>query len=113
MRIKIEVSSYLKKEMRKKFGIKISLEFFKLFNSRLKENPNAGKRVGRVNNILIKELKYESFRFYYLVDGEKLKLVLENELTDLLIKFVNMSKKDNQKEIIGQIKEVLINMGFK
>jgi mRNA-degrading endonuclease RelE of RelBE toxin-antitoxin system len=27
--------------------------------------PNKGKSLGHVNNIVIKELKYESFRFYY------------------------------------------------
>ena len=107
----IEVDSTLIKEIEKKFKSE-SIEIFELFKT-LEENPNKGKKVGKIENILIKELKYKSYRFYFLVDGIKLiKFLSGDSLIDLLFKFVNMSKKNNQDKIIQEIKELLKNMGF-
>ena len=39
----------------------------------LKETPTKGKLLGSVGGIVIKELKYKSFRFYFLTDGFKIK----------------------------------------
>ena len=44
-----------------------------------------GKAVG---SIVINELKYKSFIFYFITDGFKVKMLSERELNDLLIKFV-------------------------
>lgn len=76
----------------------------------LEENPKKGKLLGNVGGIVIKEIRYKSFRFYFLTDGHKLKAFNEESLVDLLIKFVRMSDK---KETINQIKEILIKIGPK
>jgi hypothetical protein len=75
------------------------------------ENPHKGKLLGSVGGILIKELKYKNFRFYFIADGFKLKFMKTEELQDLLLKFVRMSDKKNQQKVINQIKNILRNIG--
>ncbi|MBU2562450.1 MAG: hypothetical protein KKF68_02195 [Nanoarchaeota archaeon] len=106
---RVIISESLKNEILKKFKHK-SKKIFKLMYS-LKENPKKGKPVGKVGEILIKELKYKSFRFYFLTDGFKLKILDFGELSDLLIKFVKMSDKKDQQKIINEIKDVLRRVG--
>lgn len=77
----------------------------------LKENPKKGKTLGNVGSIIIKELKYKNFRFYFLVDGFKLKFYSLEELTDILLRFVRMSDKKHQEKTIKEIKEILIKIG--
>jgi hypothetical protein len=77
----------------------------------LENNPKKGKPIGNVGNIIIKELRYKSFRFYFITDGYKLKVLDEKELTDLLIKFVRMSDKKSQQKTIDEIKSVLRSLG--
>jgi len=77
----------------------------------LEDNPKKGKPIGNVGNILIKELKYKSFRFYFITDGYKLKVLSKEELSDLLIKFVRMSDKKSQQKTIDEIKSVLRSLG--
>ena len=57
--------------------------------------------------IIIKELKYGVYRFYFITEGYKVKFLKSDELRDLLIKFVRMSDKDRQEEVISEIKSVL------
>ena len=77
----------------------------------LEDNPHKGKIVGSVAGILIKELKYEGFRFYFIVKGNKLKVYSKKELEDLLIKFVRMSNKRGQQRVINEIKDILRKIG--
>lgn len=93
-----------------KFFKKESIEIFELINS-LKENPCKGKELGSVAGILIKELRYKSFRFYFITDGYKLKFLSNSELNNLVIKFVKMSDKKDQQKIIDEIKYVLRTLG--
>jgi len=79
----------------------------------LEKNPKKGKPVGQVGEILIKELKYKSFRFYFITDGFKLKILNLEELSNLLIKFVRMSDKKDQQKVISEIKNVLRKVGEK
>ncbi len=78
----------------------------------MKDNPRKGKNLANVGGILIKEVKYEKFRFYCITDGYILKFGSEEELASLLIKFVRMSEKKNQQKVINEIKKVLQSMGF-
>src|SRR3989304_1379274 len=55
----------------------------------------------------IKELKYKSFRFYFITDGHKLKFIDKSSLVDLLIRFVRMSDKKDQQETINEIRKIL------
>ena len=70
-------------------------------------NPKKGKYLSKIGNLVIKELRYKSFRFYFITDGYKLKILRSEELKDLLIKFVKMSDKDSQQKTINEIKNAL------
>lgn len=93
----------------RKFKGESKIIFKQLFS--LRENPKKGKLLGNVGGIVIKELKYKSFRFYFVSDGHKLHLMNEEHLVDLLINFVRMSDKNDQQKVIGEIKEVLRYFG--
>ena len=77
----------------------------------LEDNPHKGKPIGSVGGIVIKELKYKSFRFYFIMDGNKLKVFSSEELTDLLIKFIRMSDKKSQQKVIDEIRDILRKFG--
>jgi len=74
--------------------------------------PKKGKILSSVEGMIIKELKYNKFRFYFITDGHILKFGTEDELASLLIKFVVMSEKKDQQKKIDEIKNVLNSMGF-
>jgi hypothetical protein len=106
---KVEIVESLAKEIKKKFKGE-SREIIKLLRS-LEENPKKGKIVGLVGGIVIKELKYRSFRFYFIVEGNKLKVISKEDLIDLLLLFVRMSDKKSQQPIIDEIKNILRQFG--
>lgn len=106
---KVNISKSLKDEILKKFKNE-SKTIFKLMYS-LAENPHKGKLLGQVGGIIIKELKYNNFRFYFITDGFKLKIMEESKITDLLIRFVRMSNKKDQQETINEIKNILLRLG--
>jgi hypothetical protein len=106
---KIEIVESLYIEIEKKFKQE-GHEVIDLINT-TKDNPKKGKIVGSLGGIVIKELKYKSFRFYFLADGHKLKFYSEEELVDLLLKFVRMSDKKHQEETIKEIREILLKIG--
>ena len=103
---KIEIVNSLFEEIKKKFKGE-SHEVIDLLES-LEENPHKGKLLGSVGGIVIKELKYNNFRFYFITDGYKLKVMDESNLVDLLIRFVRMSDKKDQQETINEIRKVLM-----
>ncbi len=106
---KVIITKSLEEEINKKFKSE-SIKIFELIYS-LKENPKKGKPLGCVGSILIKELRFESFRFYFITDGYKIKMLKIEELKDLLIKFVAMSDKKSQQKVIEEIKFVLRKFG--
>jgi hypothetical protein len=75
-------------------------------------SPRKGKSLTHVGAIVIKELKYKKFRFYFITDGHVLKFGTEDELSSLLIKFVRMSDKKDQSKVIQKIKDALEALGF-
>ncbi len=99
----------LEEEINKNFKGE-SVEVFSLLLT-LKENPKKGKDICFVGKTLLKEIRYKSFRFYFITDGYKVKFLKPEELKDLLIKFVRMSDKDKQQETIDEIKYVLRKLG--
>tara|TARA_Y100000034_G_scaffold118462_1_gene159113 strand:- start:372 stop:704 length:333 start_codon:yes stop_codon:yes gene_type:complete len=105
---KVKIISSLFKEIKKRFKGE-SHKVIDLLET-LEENPHKGKLLGSIAGIVIKELKYKSFRFYFITDGSKLKIMDKEELTDLLIKFVRMSNKKEQQKTINEIKDVLRNL---
>ena len=107
---KVEIIDSLAKEIQKKFGSE-SHNIVKLLRN-LEKNPKKGKILGTVGGIIIKELKYKNFRFYFITDGYKLKVLSIDELGDLLIRFVRMSDKKEQQKTINEIKNILLKIGF-
>lgn len=103
--IKIIVLGTLKNEIFKTFK-KDSLKVYFLIEE-LKTNPNKGKILGHVGSISIRELKYKSYRFYFILDGHKLNLFNKKLIKELLIRFIKMSKKHNQQKVIDDIKKIL------
>ena len=106
---KVIITSSLEEEINKRFKHE-SIKIFSLLST-LIDNPHKGKAVGAVGKILIKEIKYGKYRFYFITDGYKLKFLKIEELCDLLIKFVRMSDKKDQQDVIEEIKIVLRNFG--
>lgn len=106
---KIEIQEQLKNEIMKTFKAESKI-IFKLMYS-LEENPHKGKELGNVGGIVIKEIKYKNFRFYFITDGYKLKVMDETALADLLIRFVRMSDKKEQQKVINEIKKILLYFG--
>lgn len=107
---KVIITASLKEEILKKFKA-LSENIFLQMKS-LETNPHKGKALSHVAEIVIKELKYEKYRFYFITDGHILKFGTEDELASLLIKFIRLSEKKDQKKIISNIKAVLKSMGF-
>ena len=107
---KVEVAKSLYIEINKKFKEQ-SIEVLKHLKS-LESSPNKGKRLGSVAGIVIKELKYRNFRFYFITDGFTLHYTSEEKLVDLLLRFVRMSNKKYQQKTINEIKHILRTIGL-
>jgi len=108
---KVSIAETLKDEILKKFKEESKIIFRQMYS--LGDNPKKGKLLGSVGGVVIKELKYKSFRFYFITDGYKIKIMDESKLTDLLIRFVKMSDKKHQQQTINEIKKILINLGVR
>mgnify|MGYP001619639949 CR=1 FL=1 len=106
---KVEIVRSLFEEIQAKFKGE-SHEVIDLLES-LESSSYKGKFLGTVGGIVIKELKYKNFRFYFITDGFKLKCMKEQELVDLLLRFVRMSDKNHQQQTINEIKLVLKTIG--
>ena len=106
---KVEIALPLFKEIQKKFKGEAH-NIIDLMES-LEKNPQKGKLLGQVGGIVIKELRYKSFRFYFITDGYKLKLVSESGLIEALLRFVRMSDKKDQQKTINEIRKILTILG--
>ena len=98
------------KELKKRFGDSEAEKILDLLET-LETNPKKGKYVGAIGSIVIKELKYKSYRFYYVTDRFKIKALSIENLKDLIIKVVRMSKKNDQQDVIDEIRRILKNLG--
>lgn len=106
---KVEIAETLKEEVLSKFKGE-SNKIFNLMYS-LRDNPKKGKIVGHISNIVIKELKYKSFRFYFIANNYQIRILSIDNLKNLLIKFVRMSDKKTQQKTINEIKIILKKIG--
>src|SRR3989344_5605771 len=106
---KVEIVRSLFQEIEAKFKGE-SHEVIDLLES-LEISPYKGKLLGCVAGIVIKEIKYKSFRFYFVTDGFKLKCFNQEELVNLLIRFVRMSDKNHQQQTIDEIRQILKIIG--
>lgn len=78
---------------------------------RLEAYPKSGKPLGTVGGIVIKQIKYRSFRFFFITDGDAIRCLDEAKLVGLLLRFVRMAHKKHQHETIEEIKSVLRKVG--
>ncbi|MEK6947056.1 MAG: hypothetical protein AABX32_05615 [Nanoarchaeota archaeon] len=106
---KVVITETLEEEINKRFK-QGSVEIFSLLRT-LEDNPKKGKEISVVGKVLIKEIKYKKFRFYFITDGYKIKFLKSEEIKDLLIKFVRMSEKKDQQKTIEEIKHILRSLG--
>lgn len=109
--VEVVIVESLFEEIEKKFKKEASKVYDLIWS--LKDNPNKGKLLGVVGGILIKELRYKGFRFYFITDGFKLKILGEDSLIDILMRFVRMSDKKHQQKVIDEIKFILRTVGPK
>lgn len=107
---KVFITEDLLKEIKKRFNKQEANEIIDLLET-LEDNPKKGKELGSVGGIVIKELRYKKFRFYFITDGYKIKFLKIEELKDLIIKFIRISEKKDQQKVIGSIKNVLRTIG--
>ncbi|MFC2134416.1 hypothetical protein ACFLTH_07340 [Bacteroidota bacterium] len=103
--IKIVILNSLRDKIYRTFK-KDSLKVYKQIEE-LKTNPNKGRILGHVGSVSIREIRYKTFRIYYIIDVYDLKLFNQEKLRELLIKFIELSKKNNQQQTIDKIKEIL------
>lgn len=106
---KVEIIRSLLEKIKKKFKGE-SHQIIDLLET-LEENPNKGKLLGFVAGISIKELKYKSFRFYFIHKSTRINFLSSEELKDLLLRFVRMSDKKDQQKTINEIRDILTKMG--
>ena len=107
---KVHITESLFKKIRKTFNTTEANKVINLIET-LEKNPKKGRELSCIGNIIIKEIKYNSYRFYFITDGYKIKVLKIDELKDLIIKFIEMSSKNNQQKVINQIKNVLRKIG--
>ncbi len=106
---KVIITKRLEEEVNKIFKKQSTMIFESM--KELEGKPHKGKPVGQVGGTVIKELRYEGYRFCFITDGFKIKMLQKEELDDLLIKFVRMSDKKTQQKVIDEIKSILRKIG--
>ncbi len=75
-------------------------------------SPSEGDFVALITNIVIREKRIKTFRFYFIVQDNKKHVITKQELKEFIIKFVALSKKNNQQEVIDKLKNDLKQSGF-
>ena len=108
---KVEITEKLYKQIEKTFSTSQANKLFDMLEY-LEENPHKGKKLSAVSGVLIKEIKFLKYRFYCITDNHVLKFGTQEELADLLIKFIRMSEKKDQQKTINEIKDTLQSLGF-
>ena len=107
---RIELTRSFVRQLSKRFSEHEANKVLDLIET-LEDTPRKGKTLGNIGSVVIKELKYKKFRFYFLVDGWSLKCVDEEHLKDLLLRFVRMSDKKRQQQTLDEIKNILVRIG--
>lgn len=107
---KVLITSALKQSIYVQFKDESILIFERM--KALETSPKRGKTLSSVGGIVIKELRYGKYRFYFLTDGHMLKFGSTDELASLVIKFVKMSNKKSQQNVINELKKTLQSFGF-
>ena len=100
----VELTKTFFKEIHRKLNKQQATRFLKkLYNT----TPSDGKYVALVKDVMIRERKLDSFRFYFIQKNLRIEIMTEQELKKHLLKFVALSKKNNQQYIIDKLKDEL------
>ena len=97
----VEFSSGFLKTMKKQMS---KGQAHKLIKQLTKIKPTDGKTISTVAGLVIKERKLNAFRFYFVQMNNKFELMTQEELKQHIIKFIRISKKDDQNEVISKLK---------
>ena len=76
-------------------------------------SPSEGDFVALIANIVIREKRIKTFRFYFIIRDNQKHVITKQELKEFIIKFVALSKKNNQQQVIDKLKDDLRQVGFK
>ena len=95
------------KEYKKKVG-KNDYYFKKLINL----VPTDGKHLALIKDVELKEKILKTFRFYFVQKRNKIKVMTEQELKKHIIKFIKISKKNDQSKVIEKLKKDLKENNF-
>ncbi|MCF7799230.1 hypothetical protein K9M74_04990 [Candidatus Woesearchaeota archaeon] len=106
----VEFSKQFLKELKKHSS---KIEAKSIVKKLAKTSPSDGDFVALMANIIIREKRMNSFRFYFITQDKKKHIITKDELKDFIIKFVALSKKNNQQEVINKLKEDLKQFEFK
>jgi len=102
----VRIDESLIKKLEKRFNKQELKEIKNLFLS-LQDNPFQGDLLYAFGNVVLKEKKYKTFRFYF-VHSRKILIIKDvEELKDELVRFLEMSKKNNQQKIIKKLKNMI------
>ena len=77
-----------------------------------KTKPTDGDFVSVVADVLLKEKRLKSFRFYFVQENQKIQFLSKEEIKQHVLQFIALSKKNNQQDIIDKLKEDLKTFGF-
>ena len=102
----VRIDDSLVKKLEKKFKPTDLKEIKKLFFS-LQENPFQGDLLYTFGSFVLKEKKYKTFRFYFIHSKTILIIKDVDKLKDEIIRFIEMSKKNDQKRVIDKLKGML------
>lgn len=102
----VRIDDSLIKKLEKRFNKKELKELKRVFMS-LQENPYQGDLIYAFGNFVLKEKKYKTFRFYFLHSRKILIIKDVARLKDEIIRFIEMSKKNNQQKIIDKLKKMM------
>ena len=92
----VRIDKSLVKKLEKRFNAKELKDIKSLFLS-LQENPFQGDLLYTFGNFVLKEKKYKSFRFYFIHSHRILIIKDIDSLRDEIIRFIEMSKKNDQQ----------------
>lgn len=104
----VVITKSLDKDLKKRLSKDEYYKVKDLFHS-FKKEPYKGDVLHVLGNVILKEVRYKTFRFYFLTSNAMLKFIASADLEKELIKFIRMSKKNDQQQVIDDILKKLKN----
>ena len=101
---RVIITRTLKDRLLNRFGGEAELILSKM--NHLGSSPKSGKHLTTIGSLMLGEIRFRGYRFYYVTDAHKIKFLSVHELEDLIIRFVEYSEK-HQRETIEKLKDML------